>query len=200
MNTNIFLSYLKYALIKRQISLVCAVLAIIVLWLDIINYSGWFDNFNNTITISTLLVAIAVWFSELSQEWRNQLPKRLTVKFNYQRDSTSEPITVMQCEKAHLSDIADIRSLGQQIGSQLVNPDKPTQLSFRAPYVKQMEGIIEPLSKINFFRTDYVRHYTVTFTLTKLPEELKETECKYWTHPFDKKDIKLIPYDKSNHY
>jgi hypothetical protein len=149
--------------------------------------TSWDDEISQLVTFATFVVAIAVWFAELTQEWRNNLPKRLTVEFVYYIDD--EAITVMRCEKAHLSDTADIRALGQQIGSQLVDPDSPKQLSFRAPYVTQDEGITEHENEVGF-----IRHYNVVFTLTSLPEGVNTTECKTWVEPFDKNSISICQH------
>lgn len=199
-----FFAYLSYTIKKRWLSLLFCGLIIAYLiydwqtgWLFSDSHRiKWDDDFNHVVASATLLVAIAVWIAELKEEWRNQLPKRLTVNFEYLYENATEPVTVMRCEKAHLSDIADIRSLGQQIGSQLVDPDNPDRnLSFRAPYVTQNNGKIEYTQDIGFYY-----HYNVTFTLNGLPEKLgvdlktKEKECKIWTEPFDKTENGSIKF------
>ncbi len=189
---NKWLACFQYALRHRITSLILLLLIGILLicdwqsgwqFLDSVK-TRWDADISQLVTFATFFVAIAVWVAELTQEWRNQLPKRLTVNFVYQDNDGSR--TVMTCEQAHLSDIADIRALGQQIGMQLVNPDDPKQLSFRAPYVTQNEGNIEHSLSIGFFR-----HFTVEFTLTKLPEGLDATECRCWVAPFDKQSISI---------
>lgn len=199
------LAYLSYTLSNRKLSLAFFVVVAGYLLYDW--QTGWvfsdshrvkWDNdLNHVVAFATLLVAIAVWFAELTQEWRNHLPKRLTVNFDYQYDGTEEPFTVMRCEKAHLSDVADIRSLGQQIGSQLVDPNEPDRnLSFRAPFVIQKEGGVEYSQKIGGF----FYHYNVTFTLNKPPKKLKEDlntkgkKCKIWIDPFNKVENESIKF------
>lgn len=175
----------------------------------------WNRSVGPLVGLATLFVAIAVWVAELTEEWRNQLPKRLTVNFVY--SVNDELKTVMRCEQAHLSDIADVRALGQQIGSQLVDLDAgnrhieldkkpmllrllpkkppqkgPTQLNFCAPYITQDKGDIEYCPEIGFFR-----HFTVYFTLTKLPVGLDRTKCKLWVKPFGEENIS---YEDCSHY
>ena len=209
------IAYFKYIVDNRIFSLLFVVL--IAAYLSIILQTEWQfsislkdvwnEIFNHVVGIATVIVAVAVWFAELTEEWREQLPKRLTVNFVYLNNK--ELKTVMRCEKAHLSDIADVRALGQQIGSQLVNlgvgkqrddPNKesmikklftkkppqkaPAQLSFCAPYITQDKGDIEYCPEIGFFR-----HFTVEFTLTKLPNGLDETKCKLWVAPFGEENI-----------
>jgi len=147
--------------------------------------SFWSGSLEKWIGIGTFFVAFAVWWAEVAQEWRNNLPKRLTVEFLFEDEQGKR--VLMRCEKAHLSDMADIRSLGQQIGSQLVNPDNPDRtLSFKAPFVKQKPGQIEFSTGPGFFT-----HYHVKFVLTRLPKDLDPGECKVWISPFDKNDITI---------
>jgi len=147
--------------------------------------SIWSKTINPWINIATLVIAAAVWFGEIYQDWKNDLPKRLTVLFQYRTDGEEKYCIVMRCEKAHLADMADVRALGQQIGSQLVNPDEPDRtLSFIAPRVEQSDRNILFDDVDGFFQ-----HQVVTFTLNKLPDNLKSSECKVWRHPFAKEDI-----------
>lgn len=135
----------------------------------------WNEDIDQVVSLATLMVALFVWYGEISEEWKNSLPKRLTVYFEYiKQDGTS--IVVMKCLQAHLSDIGDIRALGQQIGRQMCdNKD----FDFRAPFVKQDEG--EPLYNTE---TGHFLHYNVTFTLTKLPHGIDPEKCKKWEAPF----------------
>ncbi len=143
---------------------------------------------NPWINIATLVVAAAVWFGEMYQDWKNDLPKRLTVLFQYRENGIGAYRTVMRCEKSYLADMADVRALGQQIGSQLVNPDEPDRnLSFIAPRVKQSGRNILHEDNSGFFQ-----HQVVIFTLNKLPDNLNSGECKIWRHPFTKNDISII--------
>jgi hypothetical protein len=94
----------------------------------------------------------------------------------------------MRCEKAFLSDMGDIRALGQQIGSQLVSlvndNQKPMLLHFRAPSVRQKPERIELDDEIGFFA-----HHHIEFILIKLPSLIADTECRIWRAPFNKEDI-----------
>ena len=149
----------------------------------------WRTDSGLAITFITLLVALSVWWGEIVQEWRDHLPKRLSVEFLYGTDNGQDRAmrTVMSCSKANLADVADIRALGQQIGSQLVDPDLPDRsLGFRAPYVLQDNGKIEYQEGAGFYQ-----HYRVRFTLTKLPDKLDPNRCKVWVEPFDKDDISI---------
>ena len=185
-------AYLEYACQNRITTLIfIALLAIFLAYdwstgwqfLDT-EKTKWDQDISQLVTFATFFVAIAVWWAELTQEWRNQLPKRLTVDFVYIEKSSEEGEVkkVMRCEKAHLSDTADIRALGQQIGAQIAK----SQLDFRAPYVTQKEEPIEYDNEIGFFR-----HYYVIFTLTTLPSGITSSECKVWKPPFDSKSLNV---------
>jgi hypothetical protein len=89
----------------------------------------------------------------------------------------------MLCQKAHLSDVADIRALGQQIALQMCDGDK---LLFRAPFVKQNTGEILHDPEIEYFM-----HYEVTFTLTKRPASVPEGKHKLWQAPFRTEDLQI---------
>lgn len=148
--------------------------------------TSWDDDISQLVAFSTLGIALSVWWSELIQEWRNHLPKRLTVEFVIIKNGKA--IRVMRCEEAHLTEVADIRSLGQQIGSQLANADVPDQkLTFRAPYVKQTQPITKYEESLGFYQ-----FYKVEFTLNNLPNGMDPDTCLLWRHPFDKSDIEKI--------
>ncbi len=150
--------------------------------------SIWAKTINPWINIATLVVAAAVWFGEIYQDWKNDLPKRLTVLFQYRKCETEKYRIVMKCEKSYLADMTDVRALGQQIGSQLVNPDAPDRnLSFIAPRVEQTDRDI-----LHDDTSGFYQHQVVTFTLNKLPDNLNNSECKTWRHPFTKEDISVI--------
>lgn len=140
----------------------------------------WNNDLDQMVSLATLMVALFVWWGEIVQEWRNRLPKRLTINFQYV-DENNNIITVMECIKAHLSGISDIRALGQQIGMQM---NKKQQLDFRAPFVIQDEGIIQSDEEMGYYL-----HYHVTFTLTKLPENLSSGTCRVWQSPFDEANL-----------
>lgn len=147
----------------------------------------WDKEINQVVTVATLVIALSVWCGDIVRGWRASLPKKMTVEFLYSTNENlkADPLPVMRCIYAELSDVADIRALGQQIGSQLANPDDPKRhLSFRAPYVKQGKPVVQYLPDTGFFE-----HYDVQFTLTKLPEELNPAKCKEWRAPFRKMDI-----------
>ena len=149
----------------------------------------WDKEINQVMTVATLLVALSVWWGDIIRGWREALPKKFTVDFTYasEEDTTQKPVAIMRCINADLSDVADIRALGQQIGCQLVNPDNPiTKLSFSAPCVKQGKGNINFLPGEGFFK-----HFEVEFILTSPPKELDTSKCKIWRAPFRKKDIEI---------
>jgi len=162
--------------------------ALFLVWVVIDWQSGWkvLDNvkilWNNEldqiVSLATLMIALFVWYGEIAQDWRNNLPKRLTVQF-----ANDQGELVLQCFKAHLSDVADIRTLGQQIASQMC--DNNRNLEFRAPYIKQSAGKILCDPEIGCFLL-----YYATFTFINLPEGLAQGQYKEWREPFKADDLK----------
>ncbi len=129
-----------------------------------------FDNFltmvwtvaEPAIGLTTLLVVIAVFFWELEQDWENSLPKILTANFKY------DDKLVMKCEGAFLAGEADIRQWGQQIGRQMAGGG---DLYF-LPGIEQSPPTTDKLDENNPHEV-HKKRYEVTFTLTKLPANLK---------------------------
>ena len=142
--------------------------------------SRWNSDLDQLVSLATLMTALFVWFGEMTQDWQAGLPKRLTVSFQ-----NEQGLLLMRCVKAHLSDVSDIRALGQQIGMQMCG-NKP--ISFRAPFVKQTPPTISEDAEIGLFL-----HYQVTFTLTALPPVLSELRLvgkhKLWQAPFSLDNI-----------
>lgn len=119
-------------------------------WLDPIIGLGIF--------VTTLWIGIA----ELRQDWEQSLEKRLTVYFKL------KDRTVMTCHKAYLSDVADVRMLGQQIGAQMAR----VFLDFEAnKIVSKKDNILKSESKTQV----YYIHYIVTFQLRRLPQPSRNT-------------------------
>lgn len=114
----------------------------------------WSKIIDPVLGLLTLLVAGFVWFDEMSREWEEKLPKRLTVIFKLQEGESYRE--VMRCEEAYLADSADIRQWGQQIGSQMTGGKR---LDFQ-PFIAHDEPIVERNFKL----------YFITFFLTKLPD------------------------------
>lgn len=153
--------------------------------------SLWSVTINPWVNILTFVIAFTLWLAEVYRDWKENLPKRLTVLFRYRCRVNERYKVVMRCKKAHISDWADVRALGQQIGSQLVNPDNPDRkLSFIAPHVAEEEKEVQYDLENGFYI-----HQHVTFTLTKLPEGIIESECKVWRHPFTKEDITIEKHE-----
>ncbi|MGH8625344.1 MAG: hypothetical protein ACREYC_08765 [Gammaproteobacteria bacterium] len=165
--------------------------------------SLWRGMLEPLINCATLFIAAAVWWGEINQDLKNNLPKKLTVKFLFK----GQP--VMKCLYADLVSEADIRALGQQIGSQMVAQLKSTastndvhtprfffpglwlkragspkdemrSLRFKAPCVTPSGGQVQQAEDRLFFR-----FYEVSVELTELPPEINPGECWVWRPPFE---------------
>jgi hypothetical protein len=125
--------------------------------------------------LGTLFTAVAVWWGEISQDWLESLPKRLTVEFRYMGSLR------MRCEHARLSSEADIRQLGQQIGLQMASEKQ--RLDFKVAEINYSAGEVQNGKD----GKDYLS-FTVIFDLTALPEKLRGMEpgtYLEWKPPFD---------------
>jgi hypothetical protein len=141
----------------------------------------WTDYLDPFVGMAVLIVALALWFGEVRQDWRNSLPRRLSVVFRYRGDNGDRE--VMRCVRAGLASEADVRALAQQIGAQMV----AGQLDFRAPNVKQSGGNVEVAED-----GDVYRHHVVTLELRKLPSaiaDLPKDHVLVWRPPFSEDPI-----------
>lgn len=138
----------------------------------------WNSDIDQIVSLATLMVALFVWYGEIVEDWKNNLPKRLTLRFENDQGEL-----VLLCIKAHLSDVADMRTLGQQIGSQMC--DNNRNLEFRAPYIIQSTGKVLYDREIGYFQL-----YCATFTFTNLPNCLTPGQYREWQAPFRAEDLK----------
>jgi len=139
----------------------------------------WNNQLAPFVGVATLIVAVVVWWNEVTEECTRTLPKRVTVRFWHQGKE------LMRCEKAHLFDEADMRSLGQQIGAQMTGG---RHLQMVAPAVRKTST---PDTLIDHHGNHYL-HYEINFTLLKAPENIFTT---VWKEPFLNEDYSL-PWDE----
>lgn len=135
----------------------------------------WTEVIDPFLGIAVLLIALALWFGELRQDWRQSLPCLLTVVLWF------DGREMMRCEYADLASEADMRALGQTIGAQMTNNEK---LKFFAPSVKQSGGDV-----IEFGNGEVNRHFTIEMVLRELPKsisKLPEADILVWRPPFTK--------------
>lgn len=159
---------------KKRIALVLVLLGLVLIMVAMSQgaeknlnwWSKWLDPFFG---VGTLLVALLVWATELRQDWTDNLPKRLTVKFNYGNR------TILECREAYLASEGDIRTWGQQIGKQMTN----VQFLHFEPFIEEKEIEIQKDKK------EHYRLYEVTFYLTDYPQ-LSENEKRRLSDEPDK--------------
>jgi hypothetical protein len=91
----------------------------------------------------------------------------LTVIFKF------EDRDILICKKAYLSDEADIRNLGQQIGGQMA---RVRFLDFKANHIKSDRiKVMENEFNLN----DFFVHYEIVFQLTDLPNPKNPSKNEY---------------------
>ncbi len=164
---------IKFAFRYHWIVIVITLFAVCIFSFDPGMRSFWDGKMGPIIGLSTLFVAISVWWGEVREDWREGLPKRMTVRFKYKDKE------VMRCEKAHLSSKADMRPLGQQIGAQMTG----VMLAFTAPDIR-LEKSFEIIEDDEVH--GFIVHHEIVFYLTDLPDNdsLRENDCLIWTEPF----------------
>ena len=137
----------------------------------------WTDNLDPFVSMAVLIIALALWFREIRQDWRSSLPCRLTVVF--QHDDGSGAREVMRCERAGLAGEGETRALAQQIGAQMIKG----RLDFCAPSVTYGGWQIEDDNEGIVYR-----HYSVTLRLLELPAilaDLPREKILVWRPPFN---------------
>lgn len=151
----------RYAMHTRKVPMVGALLVVLLVAVYIFltpngkPRTDWWSWVEPVSGCATLAVAALVWYGELKQDWRNSLPKRLTVQFVFKPPSTDDYKVVMRCRDAYLAGEDDIRQWGQQLGLQMADNER---LEFH-PMVYVNEDPIR----------GNIRRYTATFVLSALP-------------------------------
>ena len=154
-----------YILRKRRTQLTVATSAFAILFIGglacYIVYPGIVTNvwavLEPAIGISTLIVAMLVWYGEAAQDCENELPKRLNISF------LLEGKEIMRCENAYLAGEGDIRALGQQLGGQISG--SMNTLAFKS--FEQKPGEI----RLDEYSGEEVKTYELKITLSDIPAE-----------------------------
>ena len=113
---------------------------------------GWLDSIAG---VGTLLLAFFIWTNNIRREWENNLPKRMTVQYQWQGRN------VMVCYDALLVDESDARTWALQIGQQMSGCQR---LKFEPFFNLQQRGI--QTEKVSGKR---YKAFVFTYYLTELP-------------------------------
>lgn len=184
-----FLALMRFTFNDSWIPILLAVLAIILFLASFAQFGFveqfkqiWGDHLDPSVSFVTLIVALFVWYSEITDKWEQSLPKKLTIEFMKENGEL-----VLLCVNASLPHEADIRNLGQQIGSQMCGD---RNLQFCAPSIELIVGKVCHTQAIGFYR-----HFCVRFTFTTLPDNLlglSSGQYKIWESPFTANDLKIV--------
>ncbi len=147
--------------------------------------SGWIDwliNAQSILGVGTLLVAIFVWWGEISEDWRNDLPKKLSVFFFY----GCRPVIV--CRYVWLAGADELRIWGQQVAKQAAG----NQLLDFGPDVEAKKPVL-----VSGLEGEVFVHYSVCFKLTNLNQYLKDhsAKCIYQNMASKNKEPKDIKFE-----
>jgi hypothetical protein len=145
-------------------------------------WDKWFDP---GISLFAALVTIFIALQNTYSDWKDSLPKRLTVHF------IKDDKFIMTCHEAFLSGEADIRQWGQQIGLQMAVKE---QLEFY-PFITSEKRTI----KYDQILKEVFKPYEVTFYLKSIPSKNNtELEVKYlvwWDNTDKTKGNKFVYFD-----
>ena len=145
------------------------------------NWADWWIRIQSFLGVGTLLVALFVWYGKICEDWKNDLPKRLSVFFFY----GSKPVIV--CRYVWLAGVDELRTWGQQVakqaaGNQVLDFSSDVEAKKPSLAVEKDGGIC--------------KHYAVRFVLTKLPSSLPDSEvCRYQNFAATDKSVRAIPSD-----
>lgn len=129
------------------------------------NYTPHIQLIDGILAVVLIAISFAIWFEQMSDNWKEKQLKLLTVRFYYQGQE------VMRCEKATLVGEADIRNWGQQLGKQM----SKEFLSFQ-PNINIEKQPLKYLSKAEGGQDDFAVLYTATFVLMEQPKCLQAEE------------------------
>jgi hypothetical protein len=105
--------------------------------------------------LGTFLFAGFIWYNDSKRDWKENLPKRMTVQFQY------EGRNVMVCHDGLLTTVNDARTWALQIGQQISGSQK---LKFAPLYNFTNSGIKKEKKNGKLYN-----HYEFTYYLTELP-------------------------------
>ena len=195
-------SYIQYALKHQPIQIIIAFIAFLLIVLGVLfwselhfplfsgdaapaskgplNWTDWSMRIQAVLGFFTLLVAVFVWIGEIHEDWKNDLPKRISVFFFCNDD----PLIAIRY--AWLAGADDLRNWGQQIAKQAAGNKL---LDFRPDVdAKKPNILMLPNGTI-------CMHYEVCFKLLKLNEylSLHSKECQYQNLAATDKNVRPIP-------
>jgi len=164
MTMNNFREVVNYTIKKRTSEWMIALLILLIICFAVIAFKcqldNWFGNYLDPISaLLTVFIGAGLWIMQLNRDWRESLPKRLTVHFKYHDKY------VMTCYETWLSSASDIRNWSQQIGSQM---SKEPRLDFM-PFIsaEPPKPIISKFEK-DKNRPIVVMLFEVTFHLNSI--------------------------------
>jgi hypothetical protein len=131
---------------------------------------AWFDPISG---VAMLLFTSLLWLNGINLEWKNSLPKRMTVQFQYQGRN------ILICYDALLVNEADARTWALQIGQQMTDCQR---LKFE-PYFNLKEAGIKTEDVTgrlyrSFVFTYYLKEIPVPDKMVATPEEQDNFKIK----------------------
>lgn len=149
---------------KKRLLFIGSIALIAILLVVYTDEDKWWNRLlDPTIGISTFIFAFAVWSREAYQNWEQNLPKRLTVRFIYKGK------LLLICKNAILTSEGDIRQWGQQIGSQM---NRNQALKFE-PFFEINIG--KPIVKYG----EYFKPYYLIYFLSDLPSDIPNIQSLF---------------------
>ena len=176
--------------IKTIFLIVVVVFAIIMLVADIngvesiqnIRSSHWSQVISKYIAFGAFVFSVAIWTTTLFKEWRDSLPKRLSVYF------ILDDHCLMYCNYAYLSGEADIRQTAQQIGAQIADL-RFLNFNIANVHSKELKRIYSKKEVNKHADAEILgypfRHYCAVIQLNSPPATLDKKHTYIWLPPFN---------------
>lgn len=122
---------------------------------------AWLESISG---VGTLMLAFFLWLNNIRREWEDNLPKRITVQYQWQGRN------VMVCYDALLVNESDARTWALQIGQQMSGCQR---LKFEPFFNLQQRGILSEKTSGKMYKA-----FVFTYYLTELPVPDGETPEK----------------------
>ena len=124
-------------------------------------WGGWGDPI---LGVSTFLIALVIWLTNIAKDWEERLDKKVSVSYLLVSDNNRE---VIRCENAFLAHEGDIRNWGQSLGQQTIGKNTQNRLVY-FDYSNTIKMDSPEVVKNN---SEFYKHYTATFFLKNLPTD-----------------------------
>ena len=162
-----------YLFRKRILTPIAILLVLIIAWILFNLFEFKFDlkkifSFPELVTIVTAFFVIFVWWSELQEEWRESLPKLLSIRYIAEGNGTKKELTTISYDLIPLLEGSDVRSFCQSIARDKYNDTYKVTTGLPLDLTKQhQDKTIYRYTDKFFLKNKAFWHYQVKIYLTE---------------------------------